>query len=44
VVRVYRREGDRFARPVELACESGDALASPLFPGLELQLADIFKE
>ena len=44
VVRVYRREGDRFARPVELACESGDVLTTPLFSGLNLQLADIFKE
>ena len=44
VVRVYRREGDRFGRPVELACESGDVLTTPLFSGLNLQLADIFKE
>ncbi|PYQ79149.1 MAG: Uma2 family endonuclease [Acidobacteria bacterium] len=44
VVRVYRRESDRFGRPVELACESGDVLTTPLFSGLNLQLADIFKE
>ena len=45
VVRVYRRgAGDRFARPVELSLESGDMLATPLLPGLELPLADIFKE
>ena len=44
VVRVYRREGERFARPVEFNRESGDVLTSPLFPGLELQLAEIFKE
>ncbi len=44
VVRVYRREDDRFSRPRELARESGDILTTPLLPGLELALADIFKE
>jgi Uma2 family endonuclease len=44
VVRVYRRSGDRFDRPIELSLEAGDALTTPLFPGLELPLAGIFKE
>jgi len=43
VVRVYRRGGDRFDRPIELSLEGGDALTSPLFPGLALRLAEIFK-
>ena len=44
VVRVYRRDGDRFARPVELSRESGDNLATPLLPGLSLPLGRIFRE
>jgi len=44
LVRVYRRSGDRFGRPMELALEAGDVLTTPLVPGLELRLADIFKE
>jgi Uma2 family endonuclease len=43
VVRVLRRRGDRFGRVRELTREAGDVLTSPLFPGLELRLADIFK-
>ncbi len=44
VVRVYRRDGDRFARPVELSLEDGDLLATPLLPKFELSLAQIFNE
>ena len=44
VVRRYRRRGARLDRPVELSLEAGDILTTPLFPGLELPLADIFKE
>ena len=43
-VRVYRREGDRFARPIELSREAGDILATPLLAGLELPLAQVFRE
>ena len=43
VVRVYRREGDRFARPRELSRESGDVLTTPLLPGLEIPLQRIFE-
>ncbi len=43
-VRVYRRESDRFARPIELSREAGDVLTTPLLPGLELSLARVFKE
>ncbi len=44
VVRVYRRKGDRFARPVELSREAGDILTTPLLPGLSLPLARIFRD
>ena len=44
VVRVYRREGDVFARPLELSRERGDVLTTPLLPGLELPLGRIFRE
>jgi Uma2 family endonuclease len=44
VVRVYRRNGDSFARPTELSREAGDALTTSLLPGLELPLARIFRE
>jgi len=44
VVRVHRREGGSFARVVELSRERGDRLTTPLLPGLELALADIFRD
>ena len=44
VVRVYRREGDRFARPVELSVEAGDVLTTPLLHGLTLPLERVFRE
>jgi Uma2 family endonuclease len=44
VVRVYRRDGGRFARPVELSLEAGDLLTTPLLPGFELPLTEIFTE
>jgi Uma2 family endonuclease len=43
VVRVYRRNGDRFGRPQELSAEGGDVLATPLLAGLELPLAEVFR-
>jgi Uma2 family endonuclease len=43
VVRVYRRDGERFARPRELSREAGDALATPLLPGLTLPLDRVFR-
>jgi len=42
IVRVYRRDGERFARPLELSAEAGDVLASQLLPGLALPLQAIF--
>jgi Uma2 family endonuclease len=44
VVRVYRRRGDSFVRPIELSREGGDLLTTDLLPGLELPLARIFRE
>lgn len=44
VVRIYRREGDRFSRPVELSREANDVLRTPLLVGLDLPLARIFRE
>jgi Uma2 family endonuclease len=43
VVRVYRRDGDAFARAVELSREAGDSISTSLLPGLELPLARIFR-
>jgi Uma2 family endonuclease len=42
VVRVYRREGEGFGRPLQLSAERGDRLESALLPGLSLPLAGLF--
>lgn len=44
VVRVYHREGERFARPVELTLERHDILTSPLLPELRLPLVEVFRQ
>jgi Uma2 family endonuclease len=44
VIRVYRREGDTFGRAIELSREASDVLTTSLLPGLEMPLANIFKE
>lgn len=41
LVKVYRRDGGGFARPVELTREAGDVLATPLLPGLRIALGRI---
>jgi Uma2 family endonuclease len=44
VVRVYRRlAGDRFAQPEQLSLQAGNVLTTPLLPGLELPLSEIFR-
>jgi Uma2 family endonuclease len=43
VVRVYTRDGERFARPRELSSDAADLLTTPLLSGLELSLRDIFQ-
>ena len=42
VIRVYRREGDRFGRAIERSREAGETLATPVIPGLELSLDRVF--
>jgi len=44
VIRVYRRETERFGRPSELSAEAGDVLTTPLLPGIELPLTRIFRD
>jgi Uma2 family endonuclease len=44
VVRVNRRQGKDFERPVELRADAGDGLTTPLLPGLEIPLARIFRD
>jgi Uma2 family endonuclease len=43
-VRVYRRSGTRFDRPLELSRERADMLTTPLLPEFELPLARIFQK
>ena len=43
-VRVYRREGETFARVVELSADAGDVLTTPLLPGLQIQLQRVLKD
>ena len=40
--RIYRRDGNRFVRFAELAASAGDVFTTPLLPGLEIPLAEIF--
>jgi Uma2 family endonuclease len=44
VTRVFRREGERFGRPIELSREAGDVLTTDLLPGLNLLLTRIFRQ
>jgi Uma2 family endonuclease len=44
VVRVYTRDRDRFARPVELSLEAADVLTTPLLVNFEMPLREIFRE
>ena len=44
VIRVYRRDGNRFARPLELSREAGDVLTTAVLPGLEIPLSYVFKD
>ena len=41
-VHVYRRIGNRLRLVAELSA-AGDGLTTPLLPGLEIRLADIFE-
>ena len=44
VVRAYRAGAQGFGKPVELSLEAGDVLTTPLLPGLEMPLSQIFQE
>jgi Uma2 family endonuclease len=39
---VFRRDGSAFLTPVLLSAEAGDRLTTPLLPGLEIPLAQVF--
>jgi Uma2 family endonuclease len=41
-VRVFRRSGAGFLAPQELSAAAGDVLTTPLLPGLEILLSEIF--
>ena len=43
VIRISRRAGEIFTRPTELSAEAGDVLTTPLWPGLDIPLARVFK-
>lgn len=43
-VKVYRREGSGYGRPLLLSPHGGDLLTSPLLPGFEMPLAAVFSE
>jgi Uma2 family endonuclease len=44
VIRVYHRDGERFARPMELSREADDVLTTALIPGLRVPLSHVFKD
>jgi Uma2 family endonuclease len=41
-LKVYRKAGERFDRPIELSSEAGDTLTTPLLPGFAVPLAKLF--
>jgi len=43
-IKVYRLTDGRYTRVAELTLRDGDVLTTPLLPGLELPLAEIFAE
>ncbi|MEA2692231.1 MAG: hypothetical protein QOJ16_1618 [Acidobacteriota bacterium] len=43
VVRVFRRSGAGFLAPQELSAVAGDVLTTPLLPGLEILVSQIFE-
>ena len=43
-IKVYRLVEGRYQRAAELTLAAHDVLSTPLMPGLELSLADIFPE
>jgi|KBSSwiStaDraftv2_1062776.scaffolds.fasta_scaffold50139_6 Uma2 family endonuclease len=43
-IKVFRLVESRYERVAELSLEAGDVLTTPLLPGLELPLAEIFED
>ena len=43
-VTVYRRQDPKFGEPEELTADTGDHLSTPLLPGFEIPLVEIFAE
>lgn len=43
MVRIYRRAGEHLRTEAELTVAAGDRLTSPLLPGLEIPLVEIFQ-
>lgn len=41
-VKVYRKTGGRFDRPIELSNEAGDTLTTPRLPDFAVPLAKLF--
>jgi Uma2 family endonuclease len=41
-IKIYRRDGDKFARVAELSVEHEDVLTTPLLPDFAVHLAEIF--
>lgn len=42
-VCIYRQSGDRLRKEADLTAAAGDCLTSPLLPGLELPLVEVFQ-
>ena len=42
-IKVYRPDNNRFTRAVEWSLEAGDVITSPVLPGFECRLADVFE-
>jgi len=41
-IKIYRRDGDAFARAAELSAEQQDMLSTPLLQDFSVALAEIF--
>lgn len=41
--QVFRREGERFLPPIQFSAEADDRLTTPLLPGFEVSLREIFQ-
>ncbi|HEX8154012.1 MAG TPA: Uma2 family endonuclease [Thermoanaerobaculia bacterium] len=42
-VRVFRRDGDRFTLAAQLYASNDDVLTTPLLPGLQVELREVFE-